>query len=345
MPYYTLNIGTLLSKGAIVPDQQKIRLGAFNVGEYSFWGYWANALSSNNELGSPLFNMEVTHCWDVNPNLAADFGKKYGCEVVQEYDGMLGKVDAIAFGGFYEIPWQHLLARPYVEAGIPTYLGRPFAYRLADLDFILDLATKHNTPIIASSVFEHFHQATVLKERLSNLGVIKSVQGICSSNEYPAHFHIQFFILRVFGYDVDQVSLLTDDERAATYLQDTVLFKGTTGQPPFVASLHANTEVPYLRVNVIGDKGSTTVEMDRSPDPMETLYHFFSPQLVDMQRTFQGEAFQSFEIIRKKTQVFLAGYYSHLEKGGAFVSLDSVPADWSPRHYKPGWIDESMFKS
>ena len=326
-------------------DTEKIRLGAFNVGEYTFWPIWAEALSAEGPLGSALLNMEVTHCWDVNPQRAAEFADKYGCEAVEKYDGMLGQVDAIAFGGFYEVPWQHLLARPYVEAGVPTYLSRPFAYRLRDLDELLELAAKRDAPIIATNVFEHFIQASILKSRLSNIGVIKSVYGACNSSEYPGHFHLPFFLLRALGYDVDQVSLLTDDERECTYLQDTILFRGGDDQPPFLATLHANTEIPYLYLYVVGDKGNESVEMTRSPDARETLYHFFAPQLLDMQKTFRGELFQSFDIIRKKTQMFLAGYYSHLEQGGSFVSLESVPADWSPRHYKPGWIDESMFES
>jgi predicted dehydrogenase len=323
---------------------KKIRLGALNVGEYSFWPIWAEALIPQGTLGTSLLNMEITHCWDVNPQLAAEFAAKYNCQPVDQYDAMLGQVDAIAFGGFYEIPWQHLLARPYVEAGVPTYLSRPFAYRLCDLDQILDLAAKHNTPLMATSVFEHFPHANILKNRLADLGVIKSVYGNCCSNEYPAHFHIQFFLLKALGYEPDQVSLLTDDERQCTYLQDTILFKGTDDQPPFLATLHTSSDTPHLHLYVVGDKGDESIEVSRSTDPKETLYHFFAPQLLDMQRAFQGEPYQSFDLIRKKTQMFLAGYYSHLEKGGSFVALDSVPLDWSPRHYKPGWIDESMFQ-
>jgi predicted dehydrogenase len=325
-------------------DNKKIRLGALNVGEYSMWGIWAKALSPQGPFGSALLNMEVTHCWDVNPQLAAEFADQYGCEVVEDYDGMLGKVDAIAFGGLYEVPWQHRLARPYVEAGVPTYLSRPFSYRLQDIDELLDLAAKNSTPIIATTVFEHFIQGAILKSRLPAIGVIKSVYGVCNSGEYPGHFHLPPLLLRVIGYDVDQVSLLTDDERDCSYLQQTLLFKGNDNQPPFLATLHASQNVPYAYLHVVGEKGSETIEMTRSPDSRETLYHFFAPQLLDMHKTFQGEQYQPLDAIRKKTQVFLAGYYSHLEKGGSFAALDNLPADWSPRHFKPGWIDESMFK-
>ena len=88
-------------------DQSTLRVGAFNVGEYSFWGIWAPALSAASEVGSPLLDMRITSCWDVNPKLAEAFAEEYGCAVARNYDDMLGSVDAVAFGGLYEVPWQH----------------------------------------------------------------------------------------------------------------------------------------------------------------------------------------------------------------------------------------------
>ncbi len=324
--------------------RRKIRVGAMGVGEYSFWGIWADILSSKGKLGGGMLNMEVTHCWDVNPKLSAEFAAKWNCQAVSKYDGMTGKVDAIAFGGIYEAPWQHLLARPYVEARIPTYLSRPFSYRLRDIDFTLNLAAKHGTPLMATSVQEHYYQASYLKERLRNVGVIKAVHGVGWSDEYPGHFHIQWFILRALGYDVDKISLVTDDDRKARYLQETMLFSGWEGQPPFLASLHGVVGNHYLYLNVMGDKGSESIVMDRSPDPRETLYFYFAPQLFDMQRTFEGQSYQPLDVIRKKTQTFLAGYYSHQERGGSLVPVSGVPVDWQARPLRPDWMDASMFR-
>ena len=228
---------------------------------------------------------------------------------------------------------------------MPTYLSRPFSYRLRDIDAILNLAAKQGTPLMATSVQEHYYQASYLKGRLGNVGVIKGVHGLCFTDEYPAHFHIQWFILRALGYEVEKVSLFTDDERKATYLQDTMLFKGREGQPPFLAALHGVSGTHHLYLKVTGDKGTETITMDRSPDRRETLYYYFAPQLMDMQRTFQGDSYQPFDVIRKKTQVFLAGYYSYLERNGSLFPVDQVPVDWSPRHFRPGWIDESMFSA
>ena len=324
-------------------DKRKIRVGALGVGEYNFWPIWADVLAQDGPFTNGLLNMQVTHCWDVKPQLARQFADKYGCVSVDKYDGMIGQVDAIALGGFYEIPWQHRLAEPYLKTGVPAFLNRPFAYSLRGIDHILELAAKHNTPLMATSVQEHYYQASLLKERLANVGVIKSVHGIGNSTEYAGHFHVQWFILRALGYDVEQVALHTDDDRQLTYLQQTMLFKGGDGQPPYLASLHAADDIGHLYLKVIGDKGSETVTVDRSPNRIETLYHYFAPQLVDMQRTFEGHPCQPFDVIRKKTQIFLAGYYSHLEKNGALVMVDSVPTDWSPPPFIPDYVDESIF--
>ena len=326
-------------------DRDGIRLGAMTVGEYSFWPIWIKALSADGPLGTRIANMQVTHCWDVNSKLSAEFAAAHGCEAVARFDDMLGRVDAIAFAGFYEYPWQHLLARPYIDAGMPTYLSRPFAPSRRALDDLLELAAKRDTPVMATNVFEHFVQAGILKERLENIEPVRAVFASCNSSEYPGHFHLPSFVHRVFGCDVERVSLLTDDPLNCTYLQQTLLFSGNAEKPPFLASLQANQNVPYLSLQVVGERGKDGAELTRSPDEKETLYHFFAPQVMDMQSTFQGNPFQPLDVIRRKFQVFLAGYYSHIERKGSLVEVNEVPPDWSPPPPRQGWIDESIVKT
>jgi hypothetical protein len=124
-----------------------------------------------------------------------------------------------------------------------------------------------------------------------------------------------------------------------------MLFRGSDSQPPYLAALQAASGSHHLYVQVIGEEGTQSISMDRSPNRREELYSYFAPQLVDMQRTFAGQPFQSLDIIRKKTQLFLAGSYSHLVRKGTMVPVKEIPLDWSPRHFKPGWIDEKLFKS
>jgi predicted dehydrogenase len=72
--------------------------------------------------------MRMTLVWDANPEHAVNFARKYGCETVSAYTGMVGKVDAVMLSDIASVPYFYELARPYLEAGIPLFLNRPFAY-------------------------------------------------------------------------------------------------------------------------------------------------------------------------------------------------------------------------
>ena len=204
-------------------NRRKLRIGALAAGAYSFWSYtWGDILSphgvtiNRGSLETDLFNMEITHVWDVNSEEAQKFASKVGATAVKRYDDMVGKVDAVAFGGYYEVPWQKKLALPYIEAGIPTYLSRPFAYCLRDIDEILECAAKHNTPLMATDVYEHLYAATTLKKQINNVGEIECVHGTCLTHEYPALFHTPYMMLKVFRYAVEKVSLIDQKNFSTT---------------------------------------------------------------------------------------------------------------------------------
>ncbi|MFC1694143.1 Gfo/Idh/MocA family oxidoreductase, partial [Candidatus Latescibacterota bacterium] len=332
---------------------RKIRVGVICVGEYSFMSYsWSDIIepdkAPNNEkrgnYGTSFLNMDITHCWDVNPEAARNFAARMDATAVKNYDDMVGKIDGLIFSGLYEVPWQHKLARPYVEAGIPVYLSRPFAYSLRDIDEILDLAAKHNTPVLATAKHEHYHEAPALKSKLKNIGTINCVHATCNTRDFPAHNHTQFMIPRIFGFDIESMSLLTDDDMRNNYLQETYLFKGWEGQKPFCCALHGSSDQDSFSITVFGTQGQESVKMVRSPDWIPGLYHRYAPQVIEMQRTFEGNLFEPLDNIRKKTEIFLTAYYSYLERDGAPVKIGTVPVDWRARPAKPDWIDESMFR-
>ena len=83
--------------------------------------------------------------------------------------------------------------------------------------------------------------------------------------------------------------------------------------------------------------------MVRSPYWRDGLLFRYAPQVIAMQRTFEGEQFEPLDNIRKKTELWLTGYYSHLERGGAPVAFGSLPVNWQAPAPVPDWIDESMF--
>jgi predicted dehydrogenase len=331
---------------------RKLRIGVIGVGEYSFMTYcWSDIIEPDKEpnskegsFGTPFLNMDITHVWDVNPEAAQKFAARMDATAVKKYDDMVGKIDGLIFGGFYEVPWQHKLARPYIEAGIPACLSRPFAYCLRDIDEILDVAAKHNTPILATAKHEHYHEAPALKSKLKSIGAIQGVQATCWSRDFPVHLHTQFMLLQIFGFDVDSVSVITDKDFGNKYLQETYVFKGWEGQPPFICSLQGVANKDSFSITVVGSENTISATMVRSPSWQDSLLYRYAPQVIAMQRTFEGNLFEPLDKIRKKTEIFLTGYKSYLEHGGAPVKVGTVPVDWKIPPVKPDWIDDAMFR-
>ena len=333
---------------------KKIKIGVMGVGQGSFISYsWADIIAAaipkpegvrHVNFGTPFLNMEITHVWDQSKEAAHKFADPLGAVVVDRYDGMVGKVDALLQAGFNEVPWQHKLAMPYLEAGIPAYLSRPFAYSLRAIDEVLETAAKHNTPLMATDMGEHFYEIEPFKKRMKDIGRINCAHGTVWARDFPMHFHMQFTMLRIFGYDVEEVTVLTDKIMRNTYLQETYIFKGWEDQPAFPCAIHGAPSRDFYSITIIGANENLRTERMFTPDWRDELLFNQSNQITEMQRTFEGGQFQPFDIIRKKTEIFLTGFYSHLELGGAPVKVGTLPVDWEAPPSQPGWIDESIFK-
>lgn len=330
--------------------RRTLRIGALAVGAASFWTYtWGDLLAPREKpvnrgtLETEVLSMEITHVWDVNPQEAEKFAAHVGAKAVRRYDEMVGLVDGIAFGGYYEVPWQHRLARPYIEAGIPTYLSRPFAYSLRDIDTLLDLAAKHDTPVMATDIYEHLYGVKMLKNRLENVGEIDCVHGTCLTNDYPLRFHVPYMMFKIFGFDIEKVSLFTDNPNASTYLAGTYLFKGWKGQPPFLSTITMTPRGDLYSLTVAGTTGVETERLPQFAEWRDDLLVHHLPMLVDMQRTFEGKMYEPLDIVRRKTELFLTGFYSATERGGAPVNVGTVPVDWQARPVKPDWVSEAVF--
>ena len=324
-----------------------------SVGRGSFMSYsWADLIMSTTpkpegarrpNFGTPFLNMEITHVWDKESEAAHKFADPLGATVVDKYDGMVGKVDALLQAGFNETPWHHKLAMPYLEAGIPTYLSRPFAHSLKAADAMLDTCAKHGTPLLTTDMGEHFYEIEPLKERMKEIGGVNGAYGTVWARDYPMHFHMQYTMLRIFGYDVDQVSLMTDSIMRNSYLQETYIFKGWEDQSAFPCAIHGAPSRDFYSITIMGADENLRTERMFTPNWRDELLFNQSNQIIEMQRTFEGGEFQPLDTIRKKTEIFLTGFYSHQERGGAPVKVGTVPVDWMAQPAYPDWLDESMF--
>jgi len=100
--------------------------------------------------------------------------KQYGIELVDRPQDLLGKIDAVMIES--QQGSRHLeRARPFLEAGLPTFVDKPFAETVADADAMIALARKHNAPLLSCSALRYDPQITAALNRCKDLGSILSV--------------------------------------------------------------------------------------------------------------------------------------------------------------------------
>jgi predicted dehydrogenase len=138
-----------------LPATDLLRVGVVALGDnshmnYSIWAPMINQVEPDHWPVGRTTRMLITHCWDSRPELAQAFAQKYKCEAVKNYYDMVGKVDGMIFAGFNECKWWPKLVKPYLEAGIPCYINRPFAYSMKDAKYMVELSKKHNAPILCT---------------------------------------------------------------------------------------------------------------------------------------------------------------------------------------------------
>jgi hypothetical protein len=95
--------------------------------------------------------------WPGTSRMSPQLIKKYtplveelGVTLVARPETMIGKVDGMLIESLEGEP-HYERARPFLEAGIPCYIDKPFACRLTDARKIVDLAARKKVPVFSSS--------------------------------------------------------------------------------------------------------------------------------------------------------------------------------------------------
>ena len=119
--------------------------------------------------------VEVKYVWGETEAFAKDAMKRGGIpNVVKHSKEMLGKIDALIVdhrhGKF------HLEAAiPFIKTGIPTFIDKPFCYRLGAGKKFLALAEKVGTPVTSFSSVAHSYETFDIKRQVENMGKINQV--------------------------------------------------------------------------------------------------------------------------------------------------------------------------
>jgi len=124
---------------------------------------------------------------------------------------MMGKIDALIVD--HRHAKYHLeAATPFVKAGIPTFVDKPFCFRAAEGKEFLEMARKQGTPVTSFSSIAQSAGTFDMKEQAQSMQDIKQVVRtgtVDLDSKYGGVFfygvHILQPLLFIFGEDVEQV--------------------------------------------------------------------------------------------------------------------------------------------
>ena len=333
------------------PNTEPFRVGFLNVDSYSHMPLWAPHINPRaGQKDTPFTGMRITHCWDIEYDKAQAIAATYGCTAVKNFDDMLGKVDGIISGGYYNHPWNHILHEPYLEAGLPNLINRPFANSLAKAQQMVELAQKSGATILAPSSHEHNDAISRAKAWASDKQVV-CYTATNSFDDYPTHgIHGVYMVCKAIaeaGNSVVSVAYRADSWHSPPgvitleHVDDNGRqFYGTLHQVSGSwGTVQIHTQEAYGGENFRIHTG-TGYPYDKTEIWLPTIWAFQNMAL-------HNEMPQTFEQILDKTNVFLAGWKSVLENEGKPVKLTDVDEAWTAPAELPNHPDHdtvSLFR-
>jgi len=333
------------------------RVGCLNVVDYShlndIWAPFINPRAGKKD--APFTGMRITHCWEIDRTKAEEFAKAYGCQAVKNFDDMVGKVDGIINGGYYNYPWNHILHQPYLEAGLPNLINRPFANSLAKAQKMIETARKYRATILVPSAFEYNDPMARAKAWASGKKII-CYNATNSTDDYATHgVHGVYMISWVVADAGNPVVSVAYRAKNWWNLPGLLTFehRDKDGRQ-FFGSLHLVSDfLGTMQIYTTEEHGGQIYEKKNFAIRAGTGFPFDKTELwaptiwVFENMAMNGDMPQTFEQIYQKTNVFLAGFKSILENDGKPVKLEEVPEEWaSPVELpdRPGDPTVSLFE-
>jgi len=261
---------------------------------------------------------------------------------------MVDKVDAMIFAGLYEVKWWPQLTKPYLEAGIPCFINRPFALSMKDALEMVNTAKRHNTPILCTDAHEDMKESIIAAEKIKQLlkekKNILGAEATTDARDYPGHgVHGLYMLLPVLGLDVEQVSLQAPGwwGKPLPRFPNSMEWGLLTLQYRGISIPGAGSQKkPFLgTVKILeGNYGSRATlrlffnggwqdfdhhRINARENLINQRYHLQSKTVFNMQRMFETRKMPwSYDYILEKTRIFLAGFKSHIDHNGMMIRLN-----------------------
>jgi virulence factor len=216
---------------------------------------------------------------EIPPNLK--MAEECGVQLVRDPREMIGKIDGVLIESV--VGKVHLeRVKPFLEAGIPAFIDKPFACSIQDAEAMIRLAEKNKTPIFSCSALRFAVEVVNLRNQLAEVGNpvavhVFGVQGAETLNpgwyNYAIHSVEMLFALMGGAGHRDLHHVATGFGEQLT----------TTWKPNSVASIAmtTNTKNDYpFGFTYIGEKKTITTRLQ-----LDLIYRELVKQIVKFFQT------------------------------------------------------------
>ena len=164
--------------------------------------------------------VEVVAIWGETDEFAKNSAEKGSIpKIVKKQSDLMGMIDALIID--HRHAKYHVdSAIPFVKAGIPTFVDKPFSYRVAKGRELLELAEKYKTPITCLSSVGYGPQVDDMAAQVKELGEIESVVITGPSDINSKYGGIFFYgihtverLFKLFGNEVEAVRATRNKSR------------------------------------------------------------------------------------------------------------------------------------
>ena len=179
-------------------------------------GYDPDRLRANSpEIVSGIFptagapsveGARVVACYDPDPALARRVADACLIDrVCPDLDDAWRGVDGVLITAG-EASVHRALATPALEAGLATFVDKPFTERVADAEALIELAERRGAPLFCTSALRFAPQTVALRERLPRTVGTPLAAHVIGTGEYGIYaVHSLEFLLAVWGGGVVRV--------------------------------------------------------------------------------------------------------------------------------------------
>ena len=205
--------------GTPLPDrdkQENIRIGIIGAENTHTAGY-----GKMFNIDKQFPGIEVLYVWGETEEFARRSMERGGIpNMVKDPSDMLGKIDALIVD--HRHAKYHLeAATPFVKAGVPAFIDKPFCYRAQEGKEFLAMARELGTPVTSYSTIAQTDGTFDMIEQLKSMGEISQVVMYGPAELDSPYGGIFFYgvhtvqpMMYMFGEDIDRVRITQNGKNA-----------------------------------------------------------------------------------------------------------------------------------